>query len=126
MTPLARLAYGLAAAIVLADQALKYWVMQVFDLPARIDKTFAATGERYVGVLGPFHLSFVENTGVSFGILNIGAEWARWLLSAFSIVVAAGLAWWVRRAEKPMLAVAVGLIIGGAIGNVVDRIRLGT
>jgi signal peptidase II len=62
---------------------------------------------------------------VSFGFLTLDAGWTRWALSAFSIAVAAGLAVWARRVERPLLAIAVGLIMGGAVGNVVDRVRFG-
>ena len=126
-TRLAWAAYAIAVVVIVADQALKYWVMDVFDLRAHLAQIASETGnyEPSVPVLGPFHLSLVRNTGVSFGVLNIGAEWARWVLSIFSIVVAGALAVWARQVEKPLLAVATGLIMGGAIGNVIDRIRLG-
>ena len=108
----------LALAVIVVDQALKWWVLQVYDLPDRISAP----------VVGPFWLSMVWNRGVSFGVLNLDADWTRytrWALSAFSIVVALSLAVWVRKAERPILAVAVGLIMGGAIGNVIDRLRIG-
>jgi signal peptidase II len=124
---LALSAYAIALAVIVVDQALKWWVMDVYDLRAHLVEIANQTGDfnPSVPVLGPFHLSFVRNSGVSFGVLNIGAEWARWVLSLFSIAVAIALAVWVRRVEKPLLAVAVGLIMGGAVGNVIDRIRLG-
>lgn len=115
---LALFAYALALVVIVADQALKWWVLDVFDLPARVSAP----------VVGPFWLSWVENRGISFGVLNLDADWTRytrWALSAFSIAVALSLAVWVRRAERPILAVAVGLIMGGAIGNVIDRVRFG-
>jgi signal peptidase II len=115
---LALSAYALAVAVSAADQALKWWVLQVYDLPDRISAQ----------VVGPFWLSWVENRGVSFGVLNLDADWTRytrWVLSIFSIAVALSLAVWVRKVERPILAVAVGLIMGGAIGNVIDRLRFG-
>src|SRR5262249_37530826 len=112
---LALLAYALAAAVIALDQALKYWVLDVFALPER------ASTE----VLGPFWLSMVWNKGVSFGVLNFDSGAARWPLTVFALVIAAALAWWARRLDKPLLAAAIGLIMGGAVGNAIDRIRIG-
>jgi signal peptidase II len=113
---LAWLSYGLAAVVVAADQLLKYWVLYVVRL---------GSDAMSIPVIGPFHLSLVYNEGVSFGFLNLGLGWTRWALSAFSIAVVVGLAVWARRIERPLLALAVGLIMGGAVGNLIDRIRLG-
>jgi signal peptidase II len=115
VTKLALLAYAVAVIVVISDQALKYWVLHVFDLPDRGS----------VPVIGPFRLSMVWNKGVSFGFLNGDFGWTRWALSAFDLAVATGLALWVRRAERPLLAIAIGLVIGGAIGNLIDRLRIG-
>jgi len=102
-------------AVIISDQALKYWVLEVFRLPDRSPSPLA----------GPFWLTLVWNKGVSFGVLNIDADWTRWVLSAFSLGVAAALAVWAWRVDRPVLALAVGLIIGGAVGNAIDRVRLG-
>jgi signal peptidase II len=112
---LAPVSYALAVAVIALDQLLKYWVLDVYRLPERATPT----------VIGPLRLSMVWNRGVSFGFLSLDAEWTRWALSAFSIAVAAALAVWARRVERPLLAVAVGLVMGGAVGNVVDRVRFG-
>jgi signal peptidase II len=76
-------------------------------------------------IWGPLRLTLVENGGVSFGLFQSDAPWTRWALAAFSLVVAVALALWVRRAAKPFSGVAVGLIIGGAVGNLIDRVRHG-
>lgn len=115
MTPVGRLAFGLAAAVLVIDQAVKAWILQGLDLPARIS----------VQVLGPLRLSMVWNEGVSFGFLQARHDLARWGLTAFALVVAMALAAWARRAERRLLGVALGLIIGGAIGNAIDRARFG-
>ena len=112
---LALIAYVLALIVIVSDQALKYWVLDVFGLPER----FSAP------VAGPFYLTTVWNKGVSFGVLNTDAEWTRWVLSAFSLIVAGALAVWAWKVDRPILALAVGLIIGGAVGNAIDRLRLG-
>jgi len=115
VTKLGRMALALALVIVVADQAVKYWILEVLRL---------SEGQT-IAVLGPLHLTGVWNPGVSFGFLQAQHDLVRWLLAAFSIVVAGVLALWVRSTERPLFAVAVGLVIGGAVGNVIDRIRFG-
>lgn len=76
-------------------------------------------------LLGPIHLTMVHNYGMSFGLLR-DSDWGRWLLIGFSILVVIGLAVWVHKATRPLLAVGIGLIIGGAIGNnLIDRVIYG-
>jgi signal peptidase II len=123
---LAILAYALAIVVVVLDQALKYWVLDVYRLPERLSEMAALGADRpSIAVLGPFHLTLVANRGVSFGFMNVEAPWTRWALTVFSLGVAAALAVWAWRVEKPLLAISVGLIMGGAIGNAIDRIHLG-
>ncbi len=111
---LAYAAYGLAVLIIVLDQLTKYWMLEGLSL--------REVGQ--VPVLPPIlNFSYVENTGVSFGLFGGGG--ARWLLAVFSIVVAGALAWWVTQAKRSMLATAIGLVIGGAIGNAIDRVRFG-
>ena len=109
------LAYGLAVLTIVLDQLSKWWVLYVFDLPAK--------GSVQVG--GPFSLTMVWNKGVSFGLLRAEQDLTRWALVVFSLVVAAFLAVWARKIEKPLLAIAVGLVMGGAVGNAIDRARFG-
>ncbi len=78
-----------------------------------------------IDVLGPLRLTLVANRGISFGLFQSDAGLGRLALILFSVAVAVGLAAWVRRASRPLLAAAVGLIIGGALGNVADRVRIG-
>jgi signal peptidase II len=115
MSRLGRLALILAALVIAADQAVKWWILYGLQLPLLVSRQ----------VFGPLYLTMVWNSGVSFGFLQAQHDLVRWLLAAFSIVVATLLVFWVRRAERGLFAVAVGLVIGGAIGNVIDRIRLG-
>ena len=107
-------AYGFALAIIVLDQLTKAWVLD--DLSLReVGRVFVAHPV--------FNLSYVENSGFSFGLAGGGA--ARWPLSIFSIVVAGGLAWWATQADRRLLIASIGLLIGGAIGNVIDRVRFG-
>jgi signal peptidase II len=115
VTKLGVFAYVLAAVVVVLDQASKFWILHVFELPLKAS----------VAVAGPFHLTMVWNRGVSFGLLRADVDLTRWALAAFSIIVSVFLAVWVRNATRKLSAVALGLVIGGAIGNVIDRIRFG-
>lgn len=108
-------AYVLALLIVVADQASKYWILEVFQLPLRPSTP----------LIGPVSLTMVWNRGVSFGLLWADHGLVRWALAAFSIGVSLMLAYWVRRAERPLMALALAFIMGGAVGNVIDRIRFG-
>jgi len=111
---LAVTAFAFAILVVMLDQLTKAWVLSGLDL-------------REVGrveVLPPIlNFTWVENRGVSFGLFGDGS--ARWMLSLFSIVVAGILGWWALRADRRLLITAIGLVMGGAIGNVIDRIRFG-
>lgn len=115
VTKLGWTAYAIAAVAVLLDQLSKYWILYVFELPAKGS----------VPVAGPLNLTMVWNQGVSFGLLRADQDITRWALAAFAIVVSVVLALWVRNAGRPILAYALGLIMGGAVGNVIDRIRFG-
>ncbi len=102
---------ALAAAIVVADQASKMWIVHWIELP-RLGK---------IEISGVFDLSYVENRGASFGMLH----GMRWPLALISIGVSLGLAWWLGRLKRPISAIGVGLIIGGALGNLYDRLAYG-
>lgn len=114
-------AYGFALLIIVLDQLTKAWVLGSADVA---DPMLIPAGYRFAEVIpGVFNLTMVRNTGVSFGLFG-GGE-ARWFLSVFSVLVAAGLAWWALKADRRLLIAAIGLVIGGAIGNAIDRIRFG-
>lgn len=115
VTRLGVLAYGLAAAIVVLDQVSKHWILHGLKLPE--------LGS--VAVLPVFNLTMVWNAGVSFGMLKADPDTTRWALAGFQLVVAVLLAVWARKADRPLLGWALGLVIGGAIGNLIDRVRFG-
>lgn len=119
-------AFGFALIVIILDQLTKAWVLSglhmLDDGGAMLDREL--WGYRSVAVLGDiFRITFVANDGVSFGLFGDGS--ARWFLSVFSVIVAAGLGWWAMKADRRLLITALGLVMGGAIGNVIDRIRFG-
>jgi len=111
---LAATAFVFALLVVVLDQLTKAWVVSGLDL--------REMGR--VNIWPPiFNFTWVENRGVSFGLFGDGS--ARWMLSLFSIAVACILGWWALRADRRLLITAIGLVMGGALGNVIDRIRFG-
>ena len=108
------LALAIAAAIILSDQATKWLIIELVMQPPRI-----------IPLTGFLNLVLIHNSGVSFGLLGGAGAWMVWVLSAVALAIVAGLFVWLRRRGGRLPAVAVGLICGGAIGNVVDRLRYG-
>ena len=114
---LALLAYAIALMVVVVDQLSKYWVLSVLDLAHRPP----------IKLLPFFRLSFVDNPGVSFGLFRADAPAGRWLLVLFALVFIAVLVVMAWKATQPRLAVILGLVLGGALGNnLIDRVRLGS
>lgn len=72
-----------------------------------------------------FNLALTYNRGISFGLFNGAAGINALVFSAAAAIIVAVLVYWLSRASSPLLAVAIGFIIGGAVGNVIDRLRLG-
>jgi signal peptidase II len=78
-----------------------------------------------VEVLPFFDLVVVWNYGISFGMFNTGSSASAYLFGGLALAIVAGLLWWLRNAENGTVVVALGLVAGGAVGNVVDRFRFG-
>lgn len=105
------------------DQASKNWIVEHF----RPDTVFSVpyhTPER-IEVLPVFDLVMTWNRGVSFGIFNNDGPWNAVVLSALSLAIVGFLIAWIRKTEKTHLVLALGAIAGGALGNVIDRMRWG-
>ena len=109
---------GLAAAmaVVVLDQLSKAAVRGYF--------AGHAAGE-HENVTSFFNIVLIYNRGMSFGLFNDAGGLNALLFTLLAAAIVAVLIYWLSRVESPLLAVAIGLIIGGAIGNVIDRIRLG-
>lgn len=109
------LAYGLALAIFVADQLTKWVVTVPLQLQAKAQ----------IVLLPIFNLTWVENHGISLGLFTANSDTQRWLLVAMTAAIAIGVAYWISREEKRGDQLALALVLGGAIGNIADRSRLG-
>ena len=78
-----------------------------------------------VPVLPFFNLVMVWNPGISFGLFPADSPEGTVIIATFQILAACGLGWWLWRAQSQVLAVALGLVIGGALGNLIDRLVYG-
>jgi signal peptidase II len=107
--------YCVALACVLADQAHKAWMLGPFEI-----------ADRGRTALTPFlDLVLVWNRGVSYGLLTQEHDFGRWLLIAIGVAGAALFGWWLKSTRSLLAAVSLGLVIGGAISNVIDRLIYG-
>jgi len=110
LSPFARFGCLIAAFSIVLDQATKWWILEGIMQPPRI-----------IPLTPFFNLLLTWNNGVSFGLFNNSNSLNALLLSALAIVIVVFLFFWLRKAESTRLAVGLGLIIGGALGNVIDR-----
>ena len=105
---------SLAALVLLADQATKWLVLQTMPL-----------GD-VIPITGFFNLVHVRNPGAAFSFLADAGGWQRWLFAFFAIGVSAVLIVMIRKApDQRLFCLAAALIIGGAIGNLIDRLVFG-
>jgi signal peptidase II len=107
--------FALAAAVLAADQASKYWVLHGLHLQ----------DGHFLAVLPVLNFVLVWNRGVTFGMFN-GAGAFNWIvLALIALAVVTFLGIWLSRTEKMFNILAIGAIMGGAVGNVIDRLRFG-
>jgi signal peptidase II len=105
----------LSLLVVLLDQASKFWIMASFD-------------EYEVLTVWPvFNLTLVYNTGAAFSILSNAGGWQRWLFVGVAVVITLVMTAWLQqlRAEERLTGYGLALVIGGAVGNLIDRLYLG-
>jgi signal peptidase II len=107
---------ALAAAIaaLFLDQASKFLILVAFADEARVTE-----------ITSFFNLVLALNRGISFGLFNQESEAGPVVFLGVSLAIACGLLVWLRRIDRLWIAAAVGLIVGGALGNALDRFRYG-
>jgi len=107
--------FALAALILIADQVSKWLIINVVGLQ-----------EKGLIVLAPiFNLVWVENYGVSMGFLTVESDAERWLLVGLTATIAIAVTIWMWREKARGDVLALALVLGGAIGNILDRVRFG-
>ncbi len=111
-----RFGLGIAMATLIVDQLHKWWMISIYGIKLQ---------ERIV--ITPFmDFVYVINKGVSYGLFSQGTQTGQYVLAAFALVVAIALSIWLAKAEHSRAAaLGIGLIIGGAVGNGIDRLHLG-
>ena len=105
---------GLAVLALIVDQVTKWWVINEMMNPPRV-----------IPVTPFFNLVMGWNRGISFGLMNRESAFNAWVLPLVAVVIVVILSVWLWRNERTIVAIAIGLVIGGALGNVVDRLRYG-
>jgi len=110
-------ALAIAFLVFVFDQAMKWVVTYPLDLKGQPD--------RAITLFPFFDLRWVENKGVSLGLLSADGELGRWLLVALTSAIALFVSIWLWRERKRTDSVALAMVLGGALGNIVDRTRLG-
>ena len=109
--PLTRLGLGVAAVTALLDQATKLWVLYGLDIRARMP----------IRVTPFLDLVLIWNKGISYGLFQQEGPLGQWVLLGIKVVAVTLLSIWLARAGSRLTAVSLGLIIGGAVGNAIDR-----
>lgn len=107
---------ALSAVVVVVDQVTKWYATEHLALGVPVP------------VLPVFDLTLLHNTGAAFSFLAGAGGWQRWLFTALALGVSVLIAWWLHRLpaeERATTAAGLALVLGGALGNVMDRLRLG-
>ncbi len=111
-----RFGFLIALIVFVADQLTKWIVTGPLGI--------RQLGDQLV-LLPIFNLTFTENRGISLGLLSASSDAARWLLVALTAGIAAAVAVWIGRERERGDQLALGLVLGGALGNILDRARFG-
>jgi len=110
--------FGFAIALVVfaLDQVAKWYVTG----PLGVNHI----GDQFV-LLPFFQFTYTENNGISLGLLNATTEIGRWMLVVLTSAIAVGVAWWLGKEKNRIDQIALGMVLGGALGNILDRVRHG-
>ena len=111
-----RLGFVIALIVFALDQLMKWLVTH----PLGIDQI----GDQLV-LLPMFNFTYTENQGISLGLLNATNPVGRWMLVGLTSLIAIGVAYWIGRERSRIDQVALGMVLGGALGNILDRVRFG-
>lgn len=111
---LRRRGLSVAAAVLVLDQVSKWWILEVVMQPPRT-----------IPLAPFFNLVLGWNRGVSFGMFNSQSPLNAWILPILALAITVVLTLWLFRTDQRWISLALGLVIGGALGNLVDRLRFG-
>ena len=107
--------FAVAAVVFFLEQVTKWIVLGPLDLRNVLQ----------IEILPIFNLTYTENHGISLGLFQASSDAMRWVLVIGTSLVAAGVAYWIAREERRWDQVALGMVLGGALGNILDRVRHG-
>src|SRR4051812_46585873 len=110
------LGFIVALAVFALDQLAKWWVTG----PLAVDHEGAI-----LYILSFFNFTYTENNGISLGLLNATNPVGRWMLVGLTSAIAIAVAVWIGREKNRIDQAALGMVLGGALGNILDRVRFG-
>jgi signal peptidase II len=111
-----RLGFAVALVVLIIDQVAKWFVTHPLGLNE--------IGDQLV-LLPIFNFTYTQNEGISLGLLNATNPVGRWMLVGVTSVIAMGVAAWIGREQNRLDRIALGMVLGGALGNILDRVRFG-
>ena len=116
-----RVGFLVALAVFALDQLSKWYVLGPLALREHVNGI--VPGQIYL--LPIFNFTYTENQGISLGLLNATNPVGRWMLVALTSAIAVGVAVWIGKEKNRIDQVALGMVLGGALGNILDRVRHG-
>jgi signal peptidase II len=111
-----RLGFAVALVVFILDQLAKWLVTYRLGIDQIGDQLM---------LLPIFNFTYTQNNGISLGLLNATNPLGRWMLVGLTVVIAIGVAVWIGREKSRIDQIALGMVLGGALGNILDRVRFG-